>query len=81
MKVKYKWTTSGFYVARKGEKGLTIAGQGGGNKRKGDNNFQVKHLAASDRQQFELKVAKIGRINEKDVVQAIGDKFKTTSKL
>lgn len=60
-----------FLYSQKGRKGLDYARERGGSKRKGDNDFQVKVLAASDKKQLELKVAKIGRISEKDIIQAV----------
>lgn len=70
-----------FLYSQKGRKGLKYSRSRGGSKRKGDNNYQVKLLAASDKLQVELKVSKIGRISEKDIVQAVGEKFKASSKL
>lgn len=70
-----------FLYSQKGRKGLDYARERGGSKRKGDNDFQVKVLAASDKKQLELKVAKIGRISEKDIIQAVGEKFNSSSKL
>ena len=70
-----------FLYSQKGRKGLDYARERGGSKRKGDNNFQVKLLAASDKKQLELKVAKIGRVSEKDIIHSMGEKFTSSSKL
>ena len=65
-----------FLYSQKGRKGLSYDRKRGGSKRQGDNNFQVKIIAASDKKQVEMKVAKIGRISANDIIHAIGDKFK-----
>ena len=70
-----------FLYSQKGRKGLKYARKRGGSKRNGDNNFQVKVIAASDKQDTEMNVAKIGRISKVDIVQAIGQKFKKGAKL
>ena len=70
-----------FLYSQKGRKGLDFSKQRGGTKRKGDNDFQVKLIAASDKKQVDMKVAKIGRISKADIVQAIGEKFKKNGKL
>jgi hypothetical protein len=67
--------------SQKGRKGLKYSRKRGGSKRKGDNDFQVKILAATDKNQIEMKVTRIGRITKNDIVQAVGDKFKATQKL
>jgi transposase-like protein len=70
-----------FLYSQKGRKGLKFARKRGGSKRIGDNDFQVKIIAASDKNQVEMKVAKIGRISKIDIIQAIGEKFKKGGKL
>ena len=70
-----------FLYSQKGRKGLEYSRKRGGSKRKGDNSFQVKVIAASDKKQVELKIAKIGRISEKDIIHAIGEKFSSSTKL
>ncbi len=70
-----------FQYSQKGRKNLDYSRRRGGTKRRGDNNFQVKIIAASDKKQVELKVAKIGRISANDILYAIGDKFKKNTKL
>ncbi len=67
--------------SQKGRKGLDYARKRGGSKRRGDNDFQVKIIAASDKKQVEMKVAKIGRISNADIIQAVGEKFKKSQKL
>jgi transposase-like protein len=67
--------------SQKGRKGLEYSRKRGGSKRRGDNDFQVKIIAASDKKQVEMKVAKIGRISNTDIIQAVGDKFKKYQKL
>jgi len=70
-----------FLYSQKGRKGLKYARKRGGSKRKGDNNFQVKVIAASDKQDTEMKVTKIGRISKVDIIQSVGYKFKKGAKL
>ena len=70
-----------FLYSQKGRKGLKYPRKRGGSKRRGDNNYQVKILAASDKKQVEMKVAKIGRISAQDIIHAVGDKFKKDTKL
>lgn len=70
-----------FLYSQKGRKGLEYSRKRGGSSRKGDNNFQAKVIAASDRSQVEMKLAKIGRISKNDIVLAIGHKFAKHTKL
>ncbi|MFQ3578885.1 MAG: IS1595 family transposase [Bacteroidales bacterium] len=70
-----------FLYSQKGRKGLKFARKRGGSKRRGDNNFQVKILAASDSKHVELKVAKIGRLSTVDIIQSLGDKFRKDTQL
>lgn len=70
-----------FLYSQKGRKGLKFPRKRGGSKRKGDNSFQVKVIAASDKQQVAMKVAKIGRISSKDIADAMGSKFQKGIKL
>ena len=70
-----------FLYSQKGRKGLKYSRKRGGSRRKGDNNFQVKIIAASDTTDVEMRVAKIGRISKNDVVQVVGGKFKKSQKL
>ncbi len=53
----------------------------GGSSRKGDNSFQAKVIAASDKHNVDMKLAKIGRISKNDIVCAVGDKFAKDTKL
>lgn len=70
-----------FLYSQKGRKGLKYSRKRGGSKRKGDNNFQVKIITASDTIDVEMKVARIGRISKNDIVCAVGDKFTKSQKL
>jgi len=70
-----------FLYSQKGRKGLDFSRKRGGSKRKGDNAYQVKVIAASDKQQVAMKVAKIGRISSKDIADAMGSKFQKGTKL
>ena len=70
-----------FLYSQKGRRGLKYSRKRGGSKRRGDNEFRVKIIAAADNNQVEMKVAKIGRISKIDIIQAIGDKFKKDCKL
>lgn len=70
-----------FRYSQKGRKGLKYSRKRGSIKHRGDNNFQVKIIVATDRKQVEMKVAKIGRISKNDIIQAVGDKFKRNTKL
>lgn len=70
-----------FLYSQKGRKGLEFARRRGGSSRRGDNNFQSKIIAASDKKQVEMKLAKIGRISKKDVIITVGDKFAKHTKL
>lgn len=64
-----------FLYSQKGRKGLEHSRKRGGAKQRGDNEYQVKVLAATNKEQLELKVAKIGRISEADIQRTMGDKF------
>lgn len=70
-----------FLYSQKGRKGLDYSRKRGGSKRKGDNGFQVKIIAATDKKQVAMKVARIGRITSADIVKSMGDKFKKNTKL
>jgi transposase-like protein len=70
-----------FLYSQKGRNGLKYARKRGGSSRKGDNGFQVKIMAASDKHHVEMKLAKIGRISKNDIICAVGDKFKKDTKL
>jgi len=70
-----------FLYSQKGRKGLKYSRKRGGSKRQGDNDFQVKLLTATDKKQIVMKVSRIGRISKQDIIQAVGDKFKTSEKL
>lgn len=70
-----------FLYSQKGRKGLKYSRKRGKGKQQGDNGFQTKVIAASDKDQVEMKVSKIGRISKADIISAIGDKFKRHAKL
>ena len=70
-----------FLYSQKGRKGLKYNRKRGGSSRKGDNNFQTKIIAASDSNQVQMKLAKIGRVSKNDIIYALGDKFSKTNKL
>jgi len=70
-----------FLYSQKGRNGLKYARKRGGSSRKGDNGFQVKIIAASDKHHIEMKLAKIDRISKNDIICAVGDKFKKDTKL
>ena len=70
-----------FLYSQKGRKGLKYSRQRGGSNKQGDNEFQVKVIAASDKKQVIMKVVKIGRIDQSDIIAAIGDKFNKHDKL
>lgn len=69
-----------FLYSQKGRKGLEYPRKRGGTKHKGDNDFQVKVLATANKEQVDMRVAKIGRISQADIQRTMGDKFnkKTT---
>jgi len=70
-----------FLYSQKGRKGLKYSRKRGGSKRQGDNDFQVKIIAASDKKQVEMKVARIGRISKNDIIQTVGDKFQKNEQI
>ena len=61
--------------SQKGRKGLKYSKVRGGSKKAGDNNFQVKVLTATNKQQTVMKVGKIGRISKKDIEDNFHDSF------
>ncbi len=70
-----------FLYSQKGRKGLKYSRKRGGSNKRGDNDYQVKVIAASDKKQVAMKVVKIGRINQEDIINAIGNKFNKHEKL
>jgi transposase-like protein len=65
-----------FLYSQKGRKGLKYSRIRGGSKRKGDNNFQVKMLVTSDRNQTQdFSVVRIGRIKSNDINQKVGHRI------
>lgn len=67
--------------SQKGRKGLKYSKERGGNKKSGDNNYQVKVLTATDKSQTTMDVVKIGRITKSDIQLALGDKLSPETKL
>jgi transposase-like protein len=70
-----------FLYSQKGRKKLKYSRQRGGSSRQCDNDYQVKVITASDKNQVVMKVAKIGQIDQSDIISAIGDKFHKHDKL
>lgn len=66
---------------QKGRRGLKYAKERGGNKKAGDNNFQVKILTATDKSQTVMKVARIGRITKADIERNLGNYFDVKTKI
>jgi transposase-like protein len=67
--------------SQKGRKGLKYSKARGGSKKAGDNNFQVKILTATNKEQTLMKVGKIGRISKKDIEDNFKDKFSSDVKI
>jgi len=67
--------------SQKGRKGLKYSKVRGGNKKAGDNNFQVKILTATDKSQTVMKVARIGRITKADIERNLGNHFDSKIKI
>ncbi len=65
-----------FLYSQKGRQGLKYSRKRGGSKRRGDNDFQVKLLVTSDRNNTnDLSVVRIGRLKAKDIERKVGNKF------
>lgn len=65
-----------FLYSQKGRKGLKYSRKRGGSKRRGDNNFQVKLLVTSDRNNTnDMSVVRIGRMKAKDIERKIGGRI------
>ena len=67
--------------SQKGRKGLKYSKERGGNKKSGDNNYQVKVLTATDKSQTVMNVVRIGRITKSDIQVAVGDRMGQDVKL
>jgi transposase-like protein len=62
--------------SQKGRKGLDYSRKRGGSHRQGDNNFQAKLLITTDRENtIDMSVVRIGRLKEKDIERAVGEKI------
>lgn len=68
-----------FRYSQKGRQGLKYSKQRGASKKKGDNEYSVKLVAASDSSKSQLQVAKVGRVSAADLQRAVGDKFSKTA--
>lgn len=69
-----------FLYSQKGRKGLKYSRKRGGSKRKGDNDFQVKMLITSDRNNTkDLSVVRIGRLRSNDIDRKIGSRLEANS--
>jgi transposase-like protein len=65
-----------FLYSQKGRQGLRYSRKRGGSKRRGDNDFQVKLLVTSDRNNTnDMSVVRIGRLKAKDIERKIGDRI------
>lgn len=65
-----------FLYSQKGRQGLKYSRKRGGSKRRGDNDFQVKLLVTSDRNNTnDMSVVRIGRLKAKDIERKIGDRI------
>lgn len=65
-----------FLYSQKGRKGLKYSRKRGGSKRRGDNDFQVKLLVTSDRNNTnDMSVVRIGRLKAKDIKRKIGNRI------
>ena len=67
--------------SQKGRRGLKYSKERGGNKKAGDNNFQVKILTATDKSQTVMKVARIGRITKADIKCNLGNHLDAKTKI
>ncbi|MEA2042089.1 MAG: IS1595 family transposase [Bacteroidota bacterium] len=69
-----------FRYSQKGRKGLKYSKKRGESSHKGDNNYIVKLLTATNATQTDMKVAKIGRLSKADIQRTMGERFtkKTT---
>jgi transposase-like protein len=61
--------------SQKGRKGLEYGKKRGSTSHKGDSNFQVKILTATNGSQTEMKVSNIGRLSKADIQRSLGDKI------
>jgi len=61
--------------SQKGRKGLEYSKKRGGTSHRGDNDYQVKILTATNGTQTEMKVTNIGRLSKSDIHRSMGDKL------
>ena len=61
--------------SQKGRKGLEYSKKRGGTSHRGDNNYQVKILTATNGSQTEMKVTNIGRLSKSDIQRSMGNKI------
>jgi len=64
-----------FFYSEKGRRGIKNPRKRGVGKRRVNSNYQAKLIAASDLQQVEMKLAKIGKITKDDLVRTMGNKI------
>ena len=64
-----------FLYSEKGRRGIKNPRKRGVGKRRVNSDFQAKLIAASDLQQVEMKLAKIGKITKDDLVRTMGNKI------
>jgi len=64
-----------FLHNEKGRRGIKNPRKRGVGKRRVNSNYQAKLIAASDLQQVEMKLAKIGKITKEDLVRTMGNKI------
>ena len=65
-----------FLYSQKGRQGLKYSRKRGKSKRRGDNNFQVKLLVTSDRNNTnDMSVIRIGRLKADDIKRKIGNRI------
>lgn len=61
--------------SQKGRKGLKYSKKRGGTSHKGDSEYQVKILTATNDAMTEMKVSNIGRLSKADIQRTLGDKI------
>lgn len=61
--------------SQKGRKGLEFSKKRGGTSHRGDSDYQVKILTATNSSQTEMKVTNIGRLSKSDIQRSMGDKL------
>lgn len=64
-----------FRYSQKGRKGLKYSKKRGRTSHRGDNDYQVKVLTATNGNKTEMKVTNIGRLSNSDIQRTMGDKF------